>query len=53
MPLSIPSESLSFELKSDRRRLPDRDLVAAAVCLASTEGENLYAGVEDGGEVTS
>ena len=50
--MTIPDESLTVELKSDRRRLPDRELVEAAVCLANTEGGSLYVGVEDDGQVT-
>jgi ATP-dependent DNA helicase RecG len=52
MTISIPSESLTVELKSDRRRLSDRQLVEAAVCLANTEGGSLYVGIEDDGKVT-
>ncbi len=53
MKRSIPRrESLRVEFKSDRRRLPDRELVLAAVCLANTEGGTLYVGVEDDGRVT-
>lgn len=39
-------ESLTLEFKSDRKRLPDTDLIAAVVSLANTEG------VEDDGRVT-
>ncbi len=42
-------ESLTVEFKSDRSRLPDRDLVTAAVCMANTEGGEIYIGVEDDG----
>ncbi|HQU43921.1 MAG TPA: ATP-binding protein [Pirellulales bacterium] len=45
-------ESLTVEFKSDRGRLPDRELVAAVVCLANTEGGDLFVGVEDDGTVT-
>jgi len=45
-------ESLTVEFKSDRDRLNDRDLIAAVVCLANTEGGELYVGVEDDGTVT-
>ncbi|NOY25731.1 MAG: ATPase, partial [Oligoflexia bacterium] len=49
----IPStESLTVEFKSDRRALPDRDLVEAVVCLANTEGGTLYLGIEDDGTPT-
>jgi len=50
--MKIPSESLTVELKSDRHRLPDRDLVEAVVCLANTDGGSLFVGVEDDGKVT-
>jgi len=50
---TIPEkESLTVEFKSDQKRLPDRDLVAAAVCLANTEGGDLYLGVEKDGAIT-
>lgn len=45
-------ESLTVEFKSDQKRLPDNELVAAAVCLANTEGGDIYLGVEDDGTVT-
>ena len=41
------AESLSVEFKSDRKRLSDSDLVEALVCLANTEGGELWLGVED------
>ena len=41
--LIIPrSESLTVEFKSDRKRLPDDELVQALVCLANTEGGELW-----------
>ncbi|MFC3681601.1 ATP-binding protein [Bacterioplanoides pacificum] len=44
----IPAaESLTVEFKSDRKRLPDDELVQALVCLANTEGGELWLGVED------
>lgn len=46
------AESLTVEFKSDRNRLPDRELVAAVVCLANSEGGDLYLGVENDGQVT-
>jgi ATP-dependent DNA helicase RecG len=50
---TIPQqESLTVEFKSDRKRLPDADLIAAVVCLANTEGGTLYLGVEDNGTIT-
>ncbi len=45
-------ESLTVEFKSDRDRLPDRDLINAVACLANTEGGELYIGVENDGRVT-
>lgn len=49
----IPStESLTVEFKSDRKRLPDAELVEALVCLANTEGGELWLGVEDDGQAT-
>lgn len=45
-------ESLMLEFKSDTKRLPDRDLVAAVVALANTEGGYLLLGVEDSGTIT-
>lgn len=47
-----PAESLTVEFKSDRTRLPDNDLVEALVCLANTEGGELWLGVEDDGTPT-
>lgn len=45
-------ESLTVEFKSDQKGLPDRELVAAVVALANTEGGDLLLGVEDDGTVT-
>ena len=45
-------ESLSQEFKSDLKCLPDRELVAAVVSLANTDGGDLLLGVEDDGTVT-
>lgn len=45
-------ESLTIEFKSDLDRLPDRELVLAAVCLANTSGGEIFLGVEDDGTVT-
>ena len=45
-------ESLTLEFKSDLKCLPDRDLVAAVVSLANTEGGDLLLGVEDDGAIT-
>lgn len=47
-----PRESLTVELKSDRSKLPDRELIEALVCLANAEGGELWLGVEDDGTPT-
>lgn len=50
---TVPTaESLTVEFKSDRNQLSDNDLIAAVVCLANTEGGDLYIGVEDDGRIT-
>jgi ATP-dependent DNA helicase RecG len=50
---TIPSaESFTVEFKSDARRLPDRDLVEAVVCLANSDGGDIFLGVEDDGRVS-
>lgn len=52
-PLDLPAaESLTVEFKSDRKRLSDDELVEALVCLANTEGGELWLGVEDDGRPT-
>jgi ATP-dependent DNA helicase RecG len=45
-------ESITVEFKSDRNRLPDRELIATVVSMANTEGGELYLGVEDDGTPT-
>ena len=45
-------ENLLVEFKSDLKCLSDRDLLAAVVALANTEGGALLLGVEDDGRVT-
>lgn len=45
-------ENLMVEFKSDIKSLSDRELVAAVVALANTEGGELFLGVEDNGAVT-
>ena len=45
-------ESLTVEFKSDRKRLPDRDLLEAVVCLVNTDGGDIYLGVENDGTPT-
>ncbi len=50
---SIPTqETLTCEFKSDRKCLSDHDLLEAVICLANTDGGELYLGVEDDGTVT-
>ena len=50
---TIPDkETLTVEFKSDLKHLPDRDLVAAVVCLTNTEGGIIYLGVEDNGSIS-
>ncbi|MES2831591.1 MAG: ATP-binding protein [Pseudomonadota bacterium] len=52
-PVVLPlAESLTVEFKSDRKRLSDSDLVETLVCLANTEGGDLWLGVEDDGQST-
>ncbi len=45
-------ENLQIEFKSDVKRLPDDDLPATVVCLANTEGGEIFVGVEDDGTIT-
>jgi len=45
-------ETTTVEFKSDQRPLPDRELIAAVVCLANHRGGVLLLGVEDDGRVT-
>jgi ATP-dependent DNA helicase RecG len=45
-------ETLSVEFKSDLKGLSDRDLVAAVVAMANTEGGLILLGVENDGTVT-
>ncbi|UPU36076.1 putative DNA binding domain-containing protein [Geomonas paludis] len=47
-----PKESLTVEFKSDRARLSDKDLIEAIVCLANSEGGDVWLGVEDDGTPT-
>ncbi len=51
--ISIPNkETLTVEFKSDRKRLPDNDLIVSLVGMANAEGGDLYLGVEDDGTVS-
>lgn len=52
MKLLAEGENLQVEFKSDLKCLSDRDLIAAVVALANTEGGDLLLGVEDDGHVT-
>jgi ATP-dependent DNA helicase RecG len=45
-------ETLTVEFKSDTKGLPDREIVAAVVALANTEGGLLLLGIENDGTVT-
>ena len=46
--ISIPKkEDLTVEFKSDKKRIPDNDIVETIVALANTKGGCLYIGVED------
>lgn len=45
-------ETLAVEFKSDRKRLPDRELVEALAAMANSRGGVLLLGVEDDGTVT-
>ena len=45
-------ETLKVEFKSDVSSLPDKELIEAVVCLANTEGGDLFIGVENDGRVT-
>jgi ATP-dependent DNA helicase RecG len=50
---AIPKkESLTCEFKSDRKCLQDKELLEAIICLANTDGGDLYLGVEDDGTAT-
>ncbi|MEH1812267.1 MAG: RNA-binding domain-containing protein [Nostoc sp.] len=45
-------ETLTVEFKSDRKPLPENELVEAVVCLANKHGGKLVIGVEDDGCIT-
>jgi len=47
-----PRETLTVEFKSDLKKLPDRELIEALICLANAEGGELWLGVEDDGTPT-
>jgi ATP-dependent DNA helicase RecG len=43
---------MTVEFKSDRKKLSDRELIETLVCLANSEGGELWLGVEDDGTPT-
>lgn len=45
-------ETLTTEFKSDVKKLSDKELVLAVVCLANTDGGTIWLGVENDGSVT-
>lgn len=45
-------ETLTVEFKSDKKNLPDGDLIDAVVGMTNTEGGDLFLGVEDDGTIT-
>ncbi len=47
-----PQETLTCEFKSDRRCLSDRELIEAVVCMANSQGGEIYLGIEDDGRPT-
>jgi ATP-dependent DNA helicase RecG len=50
--LLAKGETLTVEFKTDAKGLPDRDLLAAVVAMANTEGGLILLGVGDDGTVT-
>lgn len=50
--LLLQGENLQVEFKSDQKGLPDREIVAAVVALANTEGGDVFLGVENDGSIT-
>ena len=50
--LLAKGETLTVEFKSDTKGLSDRDLAAAVIAMANTEGGRILLGVEDDGTVT-
>lgn len=50
---TIPEqETLTVEFKSDKKKLPDHDLIEAVIGMTNTEGGVLFLGVEDDGTIT-
>ncbi|MEH1964716.1 MAG: ATP-binding protein [Nostoc sp.] len=50
--LIAEGETLTVEFKSDRKPLPDNDLLDAVVCLTNKHGGKLVIGVENDGCIT-
>lgn len=46
------AETLTIEFKSDKKPLPDSDIIDVVVAFANTDGGDLYLGIEDDGTVT-
>lgn len=50
---SIPlKETITIEFKSDRKKLPDSDLIDEVVGMSNTDGGVIFLGVEDDGTIT-
>lgn len=50
---AVPTkESITVEFKSDRKRLPDDDLIDTVVGMANASGGSIFLGVEDDGTPT-
>ena len=45
-------ETLNLEFKSDRRRIPDREIYEEIVAMANASGGMLLIGVEDNGTIS-
>ena len=45
-------ETLTVEFKSDKKKLPDHELIEAVIGMSNTAGGVLFLGVEDDGEIT-
>jgi ATP-dependent DNA helicase RecG len=52
MELIKEGESLTLESKSDRRPLPDDEMLQAIICFVNHLGGHLLFGVEDNGEIS-
>lgn len=50
---NVPTrETLTIEFKSDKKKLPDAELIETVVGMTNTNGGELYLGVEDDGTIT-